>query len=244
MQHAVRQIEQTRRRVIEGEVIGHEEKVFSIFEPHTEWISKVRREVAYVIVSPAHKAGEETGRSVDRSLPVHALSVTTACEATGTTCRAFGPHLLPRGRRRHLQALQRMGCKAWVKWSTHVNCCKHRYTQQAKDADRLEPKWYVVGCSPFARGRTDSMTTGVQAGPTPLIVMYAEHGKPDASPETAGQPQGRLLAQRVKECGESQCRPVIGRIRVATSPDAKASRLPRGLSWQESLINCEQEEGR
>ena len=40
MQHADRQIDQIRRRVIEGAVIGHEEKVFSIFEPHTEWISK------------------------------------------------------------------------------------------------------------------------------------------------------------------------------------------------------------
>lgn len=40
MAHAVRQIDQTRRRVIEGGTIAHEEKVFSIFEPHTEWISK------------------------------------------------------------------------------------------------------------------------------------------------------------------------------------------------------------
>jgi transposase, IS5 family len=40
MQHAVRQIDQTRRRVIHGGTIAHEEKVFSIFEPHTEWISK------------------------------------------------------------------------------------------------------------------------------------------------------------------------------------------------------------
>ena len=40
MQHARRQIDQTRRRVMLGEVIPHEEKVFSIFEPHTEWISK------------------------------------------------------------------------------------------------------------------------------------------------------------------------------------------------------------
>ena len=40
MQHATRQIDQTKRRVILGEVIPHEEKVFSIFEPHTEWISK------------------------------------------------------------------------------------------------------------------------------------------------------------------------------------------------------------
>ena len=40
MKHAIRQIDQTRRRVISGEVIPHAEKVFSIFEPHTEWISK------------------------------------------------------------------------------------------------------------------------------------------------------------------------------------------------------------
>ena len=40
MVHATRQIDQIRRRVILGEVIAHDEKVFSIFEPHTEWISK------------------------------------------------------------------------------------------------------------------------------------------------------------------------------------------------------------
>jgi transposase, IS5 family len=38
--HAVRQIEQIERRVIKGEAIAHEEKVFSLFQPHTEWISK------------------------------------------------------------------------------------------------------------------------------------------------------------------------------------------------------------
>ena len=40
MQHAIRQIDQIKRRVILGESIPHAEKVFSIFEPHTEWISK------------------------------------------------------------------------------------------------------------------------------------------------------------------------------------------------------------
>ena len=40
MQHAQRQIDQIRRRVIQGQTIAHAEKVFSIFEPHTEWISK------------------------------------------------------------------------------------------------------------------------------------------------------------------------------------------------------------
>jgi IS5 family transposase len=38
--HANRQIDQIRRRIILGEPILHSEKVFSIFEPHTEWISK------------------------------------------------------------------------------------------------------------------------------------------------------------------------------------------------------------
>ncbi len=38
--HAERQIDQIRRRVLQGEIIPHVEKVFSIFEPHTEWISK------------------------------------------------------------------------------------------------------------------------------------------------------------------------------------------------------------
>jgi hypothetical protein len=40
MAHAVRQINQIECRVIQGEVIPHAEKVFSIFQPHTEWISK------------------------------------------------------------------------------------------------------------------------------------------------------------------------------------------------------------
>jgi len=40
IRHAQRQIDQIYRRVISGEKIPHKEKVFSIFEPHTEWISK------------------------------------------------------------------------------------------------------------------------------------------------------------------------------------------------------------
>ena len=40
LSHADRQIDQINRRVIKGEKIPHSEKVFSIFEEHTEWISK------------------------------------------------------------------------------------------------------------------------------------------------------------------------------------------------------------
>ncbi len=40
IKHAERQMDQIERRVVQGETIPHEEKVFSIFQPHTEWISK------------------------------------------------------------------------------------------------------------------------------------------------------------------------------------------------------------
>ncbi len=40
IRHAERQIDQIRRRVVLDEKIPHQEKVFSIFEPHTEWICK------------------------------------------------------------------------------------------------------------------------------------------------------------------------------------------------------------
>jgi IS5 family transposase len=38
--HANRQMKQIEQRVIDGIEIPHNEKVFSIFEPHTEWVSK------------------------------------------------------------------------------------------------------------------------------------------------------------------------------------------------------------
>lgn len=40
IQHAERQSEQINRRVLKGETIPHGEKVFSIFEEHTEWVVK------------------------------------------------------------------------------------------------------------------------------------------------------------------------------------------------------------
>jgi hypothetical protein len=43
--HAERQIDQIRRRVLWGESIPHHDKILSIFEPHTEWISKGKAHV-------------------------------------------------------------------------------------------------------------------------------------------------------------------------------------------------------
>ena len=83
-------------------------KLYALHAPEAECISKVRREVANIIVSPAHKVGDETGRSVDRSLPVHALLATASCEATGTKCRALGATSHSARKRRHLRASMRV----------------------------------------------------------------------------------------------------------------------------------------
>ncbi len=40
IRHAQRQIVQIDRRVLQGQKIAHEEKVFSLFQTHTEWNSK------------------------------------------------------------------------------------------------------------------------------------------------------------------------------------------------------------
>ena len=40
LEHAEWQIDQILHRVLQGKIIPHEEKVFSIFQPHTECISK------------------------------------------------------------------------------------------------------------------------------------------------------------------------------------------------------------
>lgn len=40
IEHGIKQIDQICRRYFKGETIPHGEKVFSVFEPHTEWIVK------------------------------------------------------------------------------------------------------------------------------------------------------------------------------------------------------------
>lgn len=63
----------------------------------------------------------------------------------------------------------------------------------------------------------------------------AEQVKPIALPETAGEPQGTLLALWVKDGGESERSSVMDGIRAETSPDTKVGRLPLGHSWRENI---------
>ncbi|CAJ0784629.1 hypothetical protein R8510_05282 [Ralstonia chuxiongensis] len=81
---------------------------------------QVRREVVYIIVSPAHKVGDETGRSVGRSLPVHALLATAAREATGTKRQVFGPRRSPRGE----DVICKHHCGWGARLGSKVNTCE------------------------------------------------------------------------------------------------------------------------
>ena len=47
LKHAARQMDQIERRELRGEVIPHSEKVFSIYQEHTEWISKGKAGVPF-----------------------------------------------------------------------------------------------------------------------------------------------------------------------------------------------------
>ena len=107
----------------------------------------------------------------------------------------------------------------------------------------------LTGLNQKVRGRVQGLllsSTQTQAPPAdrqrpnPSVVQYAEHGKPVVLPDGESEPQGVPMGLRVEEEGESEGRPVMGRIGVAqraTSPHAKAGRLPSGLSSRESLAN-------
>ena len=41
-------------------------------------------------------------------------------------------------------SVKAVGGLDWMTCPTQVNCCKHRQTWRAKDAVRLQPKWYAA----------------------------------------------------------------------------------------------------
>jgi hypothetical protein len=113
-----------------------------------------------------------------------------------------------------------------------------RHLQQAKDADRLEPKgtWSVQGLKHSLSWTNDhrriERAYPTLAGKRNTVSPYRSLWE--------DEPQGKSTAVRVKDEGGSERRSVIERIGVgpsATSLHAKAGRLPSGLSSRESLAN-------
>jgi len=63
--HATWQVDLIRRRVIQGEKIPHADKVFSLFEPHTEWISKGKAGVRTACLHPGRSIWSYSAPSGD-----------------------------------------------------------------------------------------------------------------------------------------------------------------------------------
>jgi hypothetical protein len=79
--------------------------------------------------------------------------------------------------------------------------------------------------------------TGEQRAPTPFVSYRRNTVSPYRSSPEVGTPQGEPTATRVEDEGKSECHFVMRRIQGSTSPDAKAGRLPSGLSSREHLKN-------
>ena len=73
--------------------------------------------------------------------------------------------------------------------------------------------------------------------------MHVEHGKPVLLP-VGNRTVRRGVAMRVEDRGESERLAVMAGIRTETLSDAKAGRLPLGLTSQENLINRSTGKGR
>src|SRR6266446_6939973 len=115
---------------------------------------------------------------------------------------------------------------------------KRRQNRQAKDAERLEPKGTVAGTEVLPSPVMDRQRYRRIESTSPMRVNLVERGKPVS-----------FLAQKGREAvrpthggagmgvGKSEGRPVMGRIRVVTSPGAQARRLPCGVSARERRKN-------
>ncbi len=80
--HAQKQVDLIRRRVINGEKIPHEEKVFSLFEPYTRWISKGKAGVPQELGLPVCIMRDQHGFILDHVILEEGVDVDIAVSFT------------------------------------------------------------------------------------------------------------------------------------------------------------------
>ena len=119
-----------------------------------------------------------------------------------------------------------------------------RQAGQAKHAERLEQNGNGAGHSGSTIPGHGPQTLPAEREDLTHSGTVVEHGKPVSLLSEVGMPQGRPMEVRVEEEGESEGRPVMGRILGATFPDAKAGRLPSGFLLRESLANRHRRQSR
>ena len=86
---AERQNDQIRRRVILGETIDHADKVFSIFEPHTEWIVKGKAGVPQELGLQVCILEDQYGFILNHRVMQHAKDIDIAVSFTRETVEIF-----------------------------------------------------------------------------------------------------------------------------------------------------------
>ena len=86
---AKRQMNQIRRRVLEGETIAHHEKVFSIFQEHTEWISKGKAGVPQELGLAVCILEDEYGFILHHHVMEHQKDVDIAVDMVAQAKRKF-----------------------------------------------------------------------------------------------------------------------------------------------------------
>ncbi len=70
--------------------------------------------------------------------------------------------------------------------------------------------------------------------PTPTLLDKRNVETLYRSPQGDSLPQGKPMVVRAWDVGRSECRAVMARIRVETSPGTKVSLRPTGLTSQEN----------
>ena len=116
---------------------------------------------------------------------------------------------------------QELGVSSMVtrKWTAD----KRREWKQAKDADRLEPKGKWSSLEVTISSNEDVLPPAKRQHLT-YSGIYAERRSSRIVPFGESESQGKPIAMRVWDSRKSECRFVMKRIKVETSPYAKASR--------------------
>jgi len=87
--YADHQIDLIRRRVLNGETIPHSEKIFSIFEPYTEWISKGKAGVRQELGLNVCVISDDLGFILHHRVMQNELDVDVALPLTQATLKDF-----------------------------------------------------------------------------------------------------------------------------------------------------------
>ena len=106
--------------------------------------------------------------------------------------------------------------------------------EKAEVANTLDQKVQEAGAMTTGFILVTHKSPGRLQAPNPTLLDKRNVEIPYRSPQGDSLSQDRPMALRVWDVGRSECRAVMARIRVETSPGTKVSPRPTGLTSQEN----------